>query len=236
MQGFARTAWKIFVTLAISLFSLPMLIYGGYFLVCWIRIHTSHPYYVEYPYLTAAIAWLSVGTLSFVTGLHAVWRRSYYGILFLIPLVLGLGTMALIPDNKPQQFSMTRDGNYVSYLHSSLNDFYATQKRYPLDQSELNAAIVKSAGESSMSTPQSEYMQNGNPLPYENVVTENAKGPRTAELSKRPGVLYYSVSADHQEFWVTMTALDSEVQKSAVRKWNYRNEEWVLHSSSREQH
>jgi hypothetical protein len=34
-------------------------------------------------------------------------------------------------------------------------------------------------------------------------------------LSQRPGVVYYCVSKDLQEFWVTMTGLQSDVAPTA---------------------
>jgi hypothetical protein len=55
-------------------------------------------------------------------------------------------------------------------------------------------------------------------LPYEIVVVTNAYGPRIDNLSERPGVIYYSVSSDHQEFWATMTALQHEVAPTASLK------------------
>jgi hypothetical protein len=63
---------------------------------------------------------------------------------------------------------------------------------------------------------QSAYRQRGKSLPYEIVAMSNATGPVLADVSTRPGEVYYSVSADLQEFWVTMTALQSTVASSAV--------------------
>jgi hypothetical protein len=53
-------------------------------------------------------------------------------------------------------------------------------------------------------------------LPYQVLVFPNATGPRVDNFSERPGVVYYCVSADRQEFWVTMTSLDSVVAPSAT--------------------
>ena len=63
--------------------------------------------------------------------------------------------------------------------------------------------------------PASRYARNGNSLPYEIVVDANAKGPRVTGVSQRPGVIYYCVSRDLNEYWVTMTALDSFVGTAA---------------------
>ena len=52
-------------------------------------------------------------------------------------------------------------------------------------------------------------------MPYEIVVVTDANGPRMNNLSKRPGVIYYCVSGDHQEFWATITALQHDVAPTA---------------------
>jgi hypothetical protein len=64
----------------------------------------------------------------------------------------------------------------------------------------------------------SPYSQRGMRLPYEIVITTNANGPRVKKLSQRPGVLYYSVSSDLQEVWMTMTALQNDVASRADLK------------------
>src|SRR5437660_8554114 len=81
-----RTSLKVLLTVVFGLFSLPMLSFGGYFLVCWFRIHTSDVYYVAFSYLTAGVIWIRIGILSFLATLYGAWRRSFYGLLFLAPL------------------------------------------------------------------------------------------------------------------------------------------------------
>jgi hypothetical protein len=56
-------------------------------------------------------------------------------------------------------------------------------------------------------------------LPYEIVVETNATGPRLQNMSQRPGVVYYCVSEDLQEYWVTMTALQEDYgSASSIRR------------------
>src|SRR5437660_7278410 len=86
MSESSRTSLKVLLTVVFGLFSLPMLIFGGYFLVCWFRIHTSDVYYVAFSYLTAGVIWIRIGILSFLATLYGAWRRSFYGLLFLAPL------------------------------------------------------------------------------------------------------------------------------------------------------
>src|SRR5205807_1695868 len=60
MRESIRTSLKDLLTVVFGLLSLPMLIFGGYFLVCWFRIHTSDVYYVAFSYLTAGLIWLGI--------------------------------------------------------------------------------------------------------------------------------------------------------------------------------
>ena len=63
-----------------GLFSLPMLGYGGYLFVCWVRIHVSDVYYADYWYMNGALAWTGIGLLSFRATWYGAWHRSYYGL------------------------------------------------------------------------------------------------------------------------------------------------------------
>src|ERR1700722_13225527 len=102
-----RTILKVMLSVLLGFFSIPMLGYGGYLLVCWFRIHTSNLYYADYPYVAAAIACFGVGLFSLWATLHGVWRRSFYGILFVIPIFLELVAAHIIPDYLPRVSSLT---------------------------------------------------------------------------------------------------------------------------------
>lgn len=98
----------------LGLLSLPPVVYGAYLLWCFLRIHTADLYYADYPYLSAALAFLGLGALSFWTTFYAVWRRSFYGLFFVVPVFVGLATMVLVPNLVPHGFSSVADTNYLS--------------------------------------------------------------------------------------------------------------------------
>ncbi len=222
MSEASRTSLKVLLTVVFGLFSLPMLIFGGYFLVCWFRIHTSDVYYVAFSYLTAGLIWIGIGILSFLATLYGAWRRSFYGLLFLFPLFLGLGAMVIIPDSRPETFrSMVADSNYFSDANSFLRVWYEGHHKFPASQSEFKEAMAQGPAAWQYrvpAQPESRYKQGGRLLPYELVIVNNATGPRVTDISHRPGVIYYCVSRDQQEFWVTMTSLNSDVASAAVIK------------------
>jgi len=213
-----RIALAVFVGLG----SLPYLIFGVYLLQCWFRIHTSHPYYVDYPYLRVGLCSVGIGLACLGIALYSAWRRSFYGVLYVIPAVLGLFAMEEIPDARPHIMrSMLADGNYISDISSYLRVWYEAHCAFPADEFEFAQAMAEGPAEwrdRATPTPQSQYKRRGQSLPYQVLVFHNSIGPRVDSLSDRPGVIYYCVSADLQKFWATMTGLDKDVAPSATIK------------------
>lgn len=234
-----RTIFRVLLTALFGVFSLPMFGLGAYFLVCWYRIHTSDAYYVEFSYFTASLAWIGVGVLSFLVTLYGAWRRNFYGVLFVVPLFLGFATMAIIPDGRPSNFgSMIADVNYRSSIISFLRVWSDVNRRFPVNDSEFKEAMSKGPAawqHRVPSAPESRYRQRGIALPYELVIITNATGPRIEGVSKRPGVVYYCVSTDLQEYWVTMTVLYTDVATSAeINPADHMpGKYWIIHQLKR---
>jgi hypothetical protein len=204
-------------------FCLPPLIFGGYLLVCWFRIHTTTDvYYVDYPYLLAALIFIGVGALCIQCTLYGAWRRSFYGLLFCVPLAFGLIAMVAIPDEIPHTVRSIDDVNYLSSVNAFFRVWYEANRRFPANEIEFREAITKgpAAWQYRVKAPSSEspYYQGGTRLPYQVVVVTNASGPHVKNASDRPGVIYYCVSGDQQEFWVTMTALRNDISRAASLK------------------
>jgi hypothetical protein len=206
-----------------GLLSLPALIFGLYLFSCWIRIHTADVFYVAYPYLLAAIVLGSTGALSVFCSVYGALRRSFYGLIFLAPVVLGLATLVYIPDGTPHiQRSLMDDTNYLSATGSFLRVWYESHHRFPKDRAEFFDALKSgpAAWQYRVSAPplESDYAKRGVRLLYQVVVVNNASGPQIASLSQEPGVIYYCVTDDQQQFWVTMTGLNQDVSRSATLK------------------
>jgi hypothetical protein len=218
MHQAARTALKLLLSALLGLFSLPMLLYGGYLFLCWFRIRTSDVYYADYPYAPAALVLLGTGILTLWATLHGVWRRSFYGLLLVIPVYLGLAGMISISELIPHGFSAVADSNYLSDVDAFFRVWYEENHRFPANEDEFRNALSKGPAARQYRvgpSPASRYKQRGNPLPYQIVVVNGANGPRSTGVSQRPGVIYYCVSKDLQEVWVTMTGLRSDVASTA---------------------
>jgi hypothetical protein len=212
---------RVALAVPAGLFSLPPLIFGAYFLVCWIRIHTTGVYYVDFAYLLTATVFLVIGLFSASCTAISVTRRSYFGLGFALPVFLGLATMVYIPDGTPHlQRSMLSDSNYMSIINSFLRVWYESHQSFPKDESEFLEALRSgpSAWQNQVQAPPalSQYARRGVRLPYEIVVVQNATGPRMDNLADNPGVIYYCVSADRQQFWATMTGLHADLSRVAT--------------------
>lgn len=220
MKNRGQIAIRVAVTVILGLFSLPALMLGLYFFTCRLRI-SANVYYVEYPYLAAAIGFIAVGAFGLFCSSYGAWRRSFYGFLFAIPVVMGLAVMVYIPDGTPHlQRSLIADTNYLSGINSSVRAWYELHRRFPSSESEFQEALRIGALEYRREplSLQSFYSQRGVRLRYQLVVVSDASGPRLDNVSERPGVIYYCVSGDQQEFWVTMTGLRDDVAPAASLK------------------
>jgi hypothetical protein len=124
----------------------------------------------------------------------------------------------MIPNLFPHGFSSIADTNYLSDVNSFFRVWYENNHRFPANESEFREAMATGpeAWQGRVGpAPTSRYKQRGDSLPYEIVVVTNANGPRLTEVSQRPGVIYYCVSSDLQEFWVSMTSLQADVASTA---------------------
>jgi hypothetical protein len=114
---------------------------------------------------------------------------------------------------------MVRDSNYLSNINPSFRIWYESHGLFPKDKLEFLDALKSDAlAWQYTASSLSEYGKGGLPLAYEIVVVKNASGPKLQGLSNTPGVIYYCVSTDYQQFWVTMTGLHKDVSPSATLK------------------
>jgi hypothetical protein len=209
---------KILLTVLFGLFSVPMIGFGAYMFVCWVRIHSSNVYYGDCSFAEAGLVWAGIALLSFGVTWYGAWRRSFYGLLFIIPVFLSLVSTHVMPNLTPRTTTLVADFEFIEKVSNSLREWYEKNERFPAGDSEfLEALAGRTNTKQYLAGPavRSKYKQRGNSLPYEIVAVANAHGPRVANVSERPGVIYYCVSSDLQEFWVTMTGLDTDLGPTA---------------------
>jgi len=218
-----RKTIRVALTVFFGLFALPALIFGLYLVACSIRIHTTNVYYVEYPYLAVASAFVALGVGIFYCAVQAAWRSSFYGLLYAVGVLSGLATMVYIPDGIPHVHrSMIEDFNYMSSVRSFLSVWQDQHHRFPENETEFIDALKRGpeAWQNRIQSPplQSCYGQDGHRLSYQIVILNDASGPRLQNISDRPGVIYYAVSSDKERYWVTMTGLHQDTARIATLK------------------
>jgi tetratricopeptide (TPR) repeat protein len=216
-----RTGIRIALSALVGLGSLPYFVFGGYLLQCWIRVRFSPTYYVDYPYLGAGLGCVGIGLACLGFAAYSARWRSFYGLLYLIPVFLGLFAGVFLPNVQPHLYSGAADSNYLADIGSYFRVWYEAHDAFPADEYEFAQAMAEGPAawrEDAASTPQSQYRRQGHALPYQVLVFTGATGPRVDNPSERPGVIYYCVSADLQKFWSTMTVLDRDVAPSGTIK------------------
>jgi hypothetical protein len=214
---------RVVLTILFGLFALPALIFGLYLIACSVRIHTTEVYYVEYPYLPAGLALMTLGAGIFCCALYGTSRRGSYRVLLPVGAALGLATMMYIPDGIPHVHrSMIQDFNYMSSVRSFLGVWHDANHRFPKNEAEFLDALKRGpeTWQNRVKSPPTEsfYSQRGHRLRYQIVVLNDASGPRLDNVSDRPGVIYYAVSSDQQQYWVTMTGLLKDTSSTATLK------------------
>jgi hypothetical protein len=178
-----------------GIFCLPMLIYGSWLLKLWITIQLQRPVYLEYSYLKIGMLFMSLGIAALLCALYAARRRGYWSALFAFPVIAGLWTMVVVSSIIPND---TKSAYHIQKMASELKQFGSEHGRFPDRETTLPAASSKEL---------SPYYQQGSQLPFRIVWVPNATGPFLNSPGPYPGVMFYAVSADQQDVWLTGTEL-----------------------------
>jgi hypothetical protein len=178
-----------------SLCCLPMFIFGGWLLILWVAIQIRRSVYLEYSYLTVGIAFLSLGVVALFCVVYAAKKRGGWGGLYVVPVIAGLWSMVVIPNIVPYD---VKSLHHIRNLTDELDSFSKQHGRFPDHETALPAEVLKEP---------SPYYQNGRQLPFRTVLVPNATGPFLDSPGADPGVIFYAVSADQQEVWLTGTEI-----------------------------
>jgi hypothetical protein len=170
-----------------------MLIFGGWLLTLWIAIQVRRSVYLEYPYLKVGVVFWSLALVAVLCLGYAERRRGFWSALFIVPVITGFWTMAAIPNLIPYD---TKSSAHIRDIADALNSFEKQNGRFPLGETALPSGILEDP---------SPYYQNHRQLAFRNKVIPNATGPFISNPGSEPGVVFFAVSADQQEVWLTGT-------------------------------
>ncbi len=189
--------------------------------LAWWSMTRSDAYYFKFPYLTFACIPFCLGLIASGPVIFAFKRRSYGGWLFFITFLVCAVAFFPLFHIGPYQ-GMVTDSQYLDAVESGVGFWAYDHGRYPATDVEIAEALhdaardkrlVKAAlywADPGRIPPESQYLRRGAVVPYQVVVEQNAAGPHVKNVSRRPGVVYYSVSPNRKEYWMTMTILPSD--------------------------
>jgi hypothetical protein len=185
---------SVIASVLCGIFSVPPLLFGGWLVLLWIVTKLYSCVYLDYPYLLVGTAFMTLGTLALLCAKYGAFRRRFWRLLLIFPVFAGLWTLVVVPNIVPY------DSWTLSYVFDVRRELEALEQggRFPDDGSRLIAAAQRL---------RSPYYRDGRQLPYRVVTIANSSGPFLTSPGNDPGVIYYAVSPDHQQAWLTATEL-----------------------------
>lgn len=119
-----------------------MLIYGGWLLSLWVTIQITRRVYFGYPYLKVGIAFWSLAVVALLCIIYADRKRGFWSALFIVPVITGFWTMAVIPNIAPFD---TKSPSHVRDVATELEAFSQQHGRFPDDETALPAEVLQQA-------------------------------------------------------------------------------------------
>jgi hypothetical protein len=194
-------AGRLIAYLFFGLFAVPPLLFAGLLFRYWLMIQFHRGIYLEYPYLATGLVFLCLGILEVFCVMQGMRRRGFGRLLLAIPVILGFATMINVPEIAPKD----REGlRHLSNMITGLDSFDSEHGHYPETVAELEQTSSETNGPT-------RYRKNGQLLHHRAVLLANASGPYSGSVGDEPGVLFYAVTSDYKEAWLTETELDRPV-------------------------
>lgn len=208
-------ALRIVLGILACLLSLPVLHAGGLMLWYWFQVRSGQVFYIEPEhfnggYLGEGIKWTAWGGVAFAAAAYAMLRRDARIGWLSTGVVLALtGALAVVVARFPLLPVMQANGKTMGMLFDLNYDALLTWSRAnghcPANATELQAAV---AGVDL----QSPFLHGGASTSYRLIYVAGSDGPVLNEPpSKEPGVVYWAVSRDLRQGWLTATVLEKPV-------------------------
>jgi len=202
---------------------LPSLFLSVILLKDFVRIHRGQFYYFNYPYGTRLMLWAAVTALLAGLAAHTFFRRSYYGVLPALAIIIGLLTIHITPDLVPTVSMLSTNVKQLGHAEKALSDWDETHGRFPANRDELREALARVLAEPS-------HFSFGNTTvvcKYELISEAVAASLKTAIT--QPCVLIYAVRADYREYWLTETTLEKPTSGGVVVATGIANQPFIVH-------
>lgn len=195
--------WTVVVVASIgAFFNLPALVFGFSFVWDWIRVHTSHEPYFQWPYLVTGLVCLLVSGLGLNLAARAIRAKSFCVVASVMSLLLGLASEVVLPNVGPRTDMAGASERVLGHADHSLSDWDEAHGKFPSNEEELRQALA--------ARPLQEppiYFRQGKSIPYDVKIATNATGAFVGLPPPNPGTIVYAVSADCKDYWLTITTL-----------------------------
>jgi len=209
-NGRKKLTW-VTISLLLLFFCLPLFMFGASYLNMWIMSKGGDLYSFYYPYLQMASIYFAAALVAVGAMLYRL-RCNFPGLL-IVPVVLCLCGAIFFPNLQPHGIN---DSNYMTTVTFDCDEWAGAHHRYPANDLEMQEALRSTTRKDDVLRngglrwpEESQYRYQGQVLPYQVVVENQKKGPHVTNVHGRPGVVYYAVSPDFKEYWLTMSVLSS---------------------------
>ncbi|MCI0404011.1 MAG: hypothetical protein L0212_10880 [Acidobacteria bacterium] len=220
---------KIVAAILVALPSLAFLLIGGGVLMNWIRLRSGVAFYVDGNYLRSALFFILPGLAAFGIATYVLVRRQAHAAWLLVPLLIVALSLPNLLGEVPSALHAQRQPRaYARTASVALAAWAQKQRRFPANQSELEAVLTQHLGPDGRR--ESVYARGGQRVPYRFVYVGNSAGPHLPQpAGDTPAIIYCAVSADLKHLWVTVTVLDTNVSEKVdfLRESGRTSQPWV---------
>lgn len=143
MHGRAALILRRCLAVVSFVLCLPSLLLSATLLKDFLRIHRTEFYHFDYAYGTQFALWAAIAALLAGLAVYTFARRSYYGVLPAIAIMVGLVTVHLAPDMDPRVSMLSTTLIRLGHAEKALSDWDETHGRFPGDEDELREALTR---------------------------------------------------------------------------------------------
>jgi hypothetical protein len=116
-------------------------------------------------------------------------------------LIIELCALVVVPNLPYWHLELVENAKYMGSIELRLETWGREHGKFPLTEDELHITL----GSATMPSP---YRQGGNTLNYQFELVPNQSAPYQT-TPKRPGIIYYAVDPNGQQFWLTLSGLNA---------------------------
>lgn len=188
----------------------------------FVRIHSREFYHFDYPYGTQFIVWAAITALLAGLAAYTFFRRSYYGVLQALAIMVGLLAVHITPDLVPRVSMLSTTVKQLGHAERALSDWDEAHGRFPGNQDELREALTRVLAEPS------HFSLGRVPVVCKLELLPNAVSA-SVKTQSQPCMLIYAVRADCEEYWLTGTTLEKPTSGRVVVATEIGDELFVVH-------